>query len=316
MRATEGDGVGWFGKRPKAAQPVDRVEWVVATARQAFAQRGVESTIEHGPAPEDVTLSADGRRFPLHNLLVKTDGLTRSEAEKVIDDHVRSLAQEPSIFEPTRDELRSMIRTRLISNQNMRPDEPSFDYARPFADGVVVALCLDLPETVQTISDAGIADAGWDLDELYRWGQENTDRESVDEHDVLETGVHLLTGDSFFVASKATALDRAVPVTEFGTVFAIPHRHMLLALPLSPRAPLDGVRHLALITQRIARDPLPGGLISSDLFFTRHGLVSRVSETDAEGGVSIVVDDLFQQALEEVVERDAPESDGDEALRS
>ncbi|MEV7769328.1 hypothetical protein [Microbacterium sp. NPDC086615] len=198
----------------------------------------------------------------------------------------------------------------------MRPDEPSFDYARPFADGVVVALCLDLPETVQTISDAGIAEAGWDLDELYRWGQENTDRESVDEHDVLETGIHVLTGESFFVASKAIDLPRAVPVTEFGTVFAIPHRHLLLALPLSPREPLDGVRHLAMITQRIVRDPLPGGVISGDLFLTRHGLVSRVSETDAESNVAILVDDLFQQALEEVIERDAPESAGDEVLRS
>lgn len=308
--------MGWFGRRPKVAQPVDRVEWVVATARQAFAQRGVESTIEHGPAPEDVTLSADGRRFPLYNLLVKTEGLTLSEAEKVIEAHVRSLAQEPSIFEPTPDELRSMIRTRLISNQNVRPDEPSFDYARPFADGVVVALCVDLPETVQTISDAGIADAGWDLDELYRWGQENTDRESVDEHDVLETGVHVLAGESFFVASKATNLPRAVPVTEFGTVFAIPHRHLLLALPLSRREPLDGVRHLAMIAQRVARDPLPGGLISGDLFFARHGLVSRVSETDAEGRVAILVDDLFQQALEEVIESDASGSDGGGAARS
>ncbi|WP_158309747.1 hypothetical protein [Microbacterium testaceum] len=299
--------MGWFGRRPKAAQPVDRVEWVVATARQAFAQRGVESTIEHGPAPEDVTLFADGRRFPLYNLLVKTDGLTLSEAEKVIDAHVRSLAHEPSIFDPTPDELRSMIRTRLISNQNVRPDEPSFDYARPFADGVVVALCLDLPETVQTISDAGIATAGWDLDELYRWGQENTDRESVDERDVLETGVHILAGESFFVASKATNLPRAVPVTEFGTVFAIPHRHMLLALPLSRRDPVDGIHHVAAIMQRIVRDPLPGGLISRDLFFARDGLVSRVSETDAEGTVSLLVDGPFQSALEEVVEGDSSE---------
>lgn len=47
---------GLIRRRKDQPQPADRIEWVTATARRILAERGIETTIQHGDQPEDVTL--------------------------------------------------------------------------------------------------------------------------------------------------------------------------------------------------------------------------------------------------------------------
>ncbi|WZH37712.1 MAG: hypothetical protein PIR02_03400 [Microbacterium enclense] len=300
--------MAWFAKRTPKPHGNDRIAWMTATAQRLFAERGIETTISHGDTDLDVTLIAiDGQRYFLRNLLAATRDASPREAEQMARAHVESLAADATGHDVSRlsaEEVRQRIRTRLLSNRDLRPDEPRFDYARPFADGLVVALCIDLPHTVQTLGDSAVADLALDIDELYEQGQRNTDLEPIDEHDTLPGGVQIFAGASLFIASKAVHLPAVIAAPPQGIVFAVPHRNMLLAVPLTDADAITGVQHLVGITERVLGDAVPGGPVSSDLFFARDGRVSRITETDAAGTPHIVVEGDFHQALEELVARD------------
>jgi hypothetical protein len=170
--------MAWFAKRTPKPHGDDRTAWMTATAQRLFAERGIETTISHGDTDLDVTLIAiDGQRYFLRNLLAATRDASPREAEQMARAHVESLAADATGHDLSRlsaEEVRQRIRTRLLSNRDLRPDEPRFDYARPFADGLVVALCIDLPHTVQTLGDSAVADLALDIDELCEQGQRNT----------------------------------------------------------------------------------------------------------------------------------------------
>lgn len=296
--------MAWFGKRTPKSPPEGRTRWMTSTVQRFFVERGIETTIAVGDDDEDVTLHApDGRRYPLLGLLSTTRGLSTVEAEDAARAHVGSLVEDAGFDDVnllSADELRQRIRTRLISNRDLRPDELQFNYARPFAEGLVVALCIDLPQTVQTLGDTALANLALDIDELYAHGQQNTDLEPVEVREIIPGGVELIEGASLFTASKAINLDVVMDVPPTGVVFAVPHRHMLLAVALRGPNSLAAVQQLVGLVEKVLGDPAPGGLLSTELFFTRGGRVSRITETGATGTRVIVADD-FHQALEEIV---------------
>lgn len=299
--------MGLFGrKKEPAPQPADRFEWVTATARRLLAVQGIETTIEHGGRPEDVTLvGADTQRYPLFTVLAKTEGAAAVDAERIIAEHLSGLLSAASAPEPAdflADELRQRIRTRLLSSGDERPNEPTFHYARRFSDDIIMVLCIDLPESVIVVSDTNIGTLALSEEELYALGQSNTDREPTDERIEAPHGIEVIAGDSLFVASKAANLTAVVGSSPFGTLFTVPHRHMLIVLPITGPETLKAVEHLVGMTMRVIGDGLvPGGVISPNVHFFRGGEVSRVSTLDEAGNVGIHVDERLQQALEEAV---------------
>ncbi|MCT9622460.1 hypothetical protein [Curtobacterium sp. C2H10] len=86
-------------------------------------------------------------------------------------------------------------------------------------------------------------------------------------------------------------------------MFAIPHRHLLLAVPIRDASSITSVQMLAGLVVQVLTDGehgLPGGVLSPLLYFSRHGRVSAVSGFDDEtGAMRIEVDERFQEALEQ-----------------
>ena len=298
--------MGLFRRRKDEPQPPDRIEWVTSTARRIFAERGIETTIAHNAQPEDITLVAtDGQLYPLFNAFAKTHGATAEQASQILAEHIDNLLDAHSavsIEHLSAEELRQQARTRILPGGESRPNEPTFRYARPFSDGLILALCVDFPRSVQFITDANVDGLDLSLDELYAYGQLNTDREPVDERFEPSPGVQVFIGESLFTASKAANLPAVIGASPLGTLFTLPHRHMLIALPITGPETLTAVEHLVALTMQVlSSEPPPGGVISANVLFSRNQEVSRVSSIDEQGTVSIKVDERLQQALEEAI---------------
>jgi hypothetical protein len=295
--------VGLFGRRKAdGQQPADRVEWVTSTARRMLAERGVETTVAHGAKPEDVTLIAsDTQRYPLYNAIAKTEGASIGEATAIISAHLDGLLEKsPTIAELSADELRERIRTRILDAGPSAPGQPTFEYARPFAEGLIVVLCIDFPKSVSFVSDGSLADLALGLDELYALGQLNTDREPIDERFEPVPGLQAIAGDSLFIASKAANLPAVFGSAPHGTLFAVPHRQLLIALPITGAESVTALNDLVRLTLHIvSRGPHPGGIVSPDVYFSRDHVVERISSIDEEGSVSVVVGERLQRAFEE-----------------
>ncbi len=298
--------MGLFRRRKDQQQPTDRIEWITRTARQLFAERGIESTIEHGARPEDVTLvAADGQRYPLFNVFANTHDATADEASRKVAEHIDNLLDARSavpVEQLSAEQLRQQVRTRILPSEPTGPGEPTFGYARAFSDDLILALCVDYPTSVSFIADGDVDRLALSLDELYAFGQLNTDREPVDERLEPAPGIELIVGNSLFTASKAANLPAVIGASPFGTLFTLPHRHMLIALPITGPDTVSAVEHLVGVTMHVLRTaPPPGGVISADVLFSRNNEVTKVSSMDDEGAVSMVVDDRLQQALEEAL---------------
>ncbi len=155
---------------------------------------------------------------------------------------------------------------------------------------------------MQFVTDANVHTLALDLDELYALGQLNTDREPIDVRFEPAPGIHAILGDSLFTASKAANLPAVIGSAPFGTLFTVPHRPMLIMLPISGPETVPAVQQLLSMTMQTLRSgPQPGGVLSPDVHFSRNGQVSRVSSIDESGSVSINVDARLQQALEEAI---------------
>lgn len=298
--------MGLFRRRAQEPQPEDRIEWVTAIARRNLAERGIETTIEHAGEPEDVTLvAADGQRYPLFNAFAKTHGATADQAVQIVAEHIGNLIDArstPAIDRLSADELRGQVRTRILPGGEGAPGEPTFRYARRFTDELILVLCIDFPTTVQFVSDADVDRLAVGLDELYAYGQRNTDGEPVDRRFEPAPGIQVIVGDSMFTASKAANLPAVIGEAPRGALITIPHRHVLIALPVTGAETLPAVEQLLEITMQVLRSgPPPGGVVSADILFSRDGEVSRVSSIDDEGMVSIAVDERLQSALEEAI---------------
>jgi hypothetical protein len=203
----------------------------------------------------------------------------------------------------TADDVRGRIRTQLFrADHANRFTDATFRYARPFSDGIVVGLCLDFPDDVVTVTDDSLDGLPLTVDELYAYGQLNTDKEPVDERREVMPGLHLLAGESFFTAAKAANLPGVLGAAPFGTLFTIPQQHLLLALPITDERTLPMVEHLLGATiQVITGSSAPGGVLSADVHFSRGGEVTKMTSVGDDGRVVFAADARLGQAFEDAL---------------
>jgi len=164
----------------------------------------VTYTVEMAPEGFRLNLST-GLQMVLANLTEQAKRVDRAEWPTLVATYVARAQSQPTPPEHlSADELRTQVRTRLVPDTRDEWDGTS-TYARPFAPGIVQVLCVDYPQMVTTVSDKTLDKLALPLNELWQYGQANTDAEPIDEQDKLDDHVSLLAGGSFFVASKVAS---------------------------------------------------------------------------------------------------------------
>ena len=255
---------------------------------------GISATPHVDSHTGDIYLKVDGwRRINVENLIDELAQTDPSKHEVTIERWVAFIMEsgriaEQSVTDP--DELRQRVRTRIIPADLAA--NPHLSYARPFPGGLALALCLDFPNTVTTVSNGHLEKYPIGLDELYHWGQINTDNEAIDEHTTCGpfTGI---AGQSLFIASKAAHIASLVSTLHIdaphGLLFAIPDRSVLLYAPADPTSPthqfVSLVDYLRIdILQRL--HTMPARILSKDLFYCSpdgtFGAITRSGHPDVQ----------------------------------
>ena len=255
---------------------------------------GISATPHVDSHTGDIYLKVDGwRRINVENLIDELAQTDPSKHEVTIERWVAFIMEsgriaEQSVTDP--DELRQRVRTRIIP-ANLAAN-PHLSYARPFPGGLALALCLDFPNTVTTVSNGHLEKYPLSLDELYHWGQINTDNEAIDEHTTCGpfTGI---AGESLFIASKAAHIASLVSTLHIdaphGLLFAIPDRSVLFYAPADPTSPthqfVSLVDYLRIdILQRL--HTMPARILSKDLFYCSpdgtFGAITRSGHPDVQ----------------------------------
>ena len=255
---------------------------------------GISATPHVDSHTGDIYLKVDGwRRIAVENLIDELAQTDPSTHEVTIERWVAFIMESGRIAEQSvtdADELRQRVRTRIIP-ANLAAN-PHLSYARPFPGGLALALCLDFPNTVTTVSNGHLEKYPIGLDELYHWGQINTDNEAIDEHTTCGpfTGI---AGESLFIASKAAHIASLVSTFHIdaphGLLFAIPDRSVLLYAPADPTSPthqfVSLVDYLRIdILQRL--HTMPARILSKDLFYCSpdgtFGAITRSGHPDVQ----------------------------------
>ena len=255
---------------------------------------GISATPHTDEHTGSTHLEIDGwRRINVENLIDELAQTDPSKHEVRIERWVAFIMEsgriaEQSVTDP--DELRQRVRTRIIP-ADLAAD-PHLSYARPFPGGLALALCLDFPNTVTTVTNEHLDKYPLSLDELYHWGQINTDNEAIDEHTVCGpfTGI---AGESLFIASKAAHIASLVSTLHIdaphGLLFAIPDRSVLFYTPADPTSPthqfVSLVDYLRIdILQRL--HTMPARILSKDLFYCSpdgtFGAITRSGHPDVQ----------------------------------
>jgi len=199
---------------------------------------GIDATPQVDPKTNGYILTVDTMHFNVENLLSDLSRIDPVKHQEQIERWVAFMIEtlrmpEYSLNDP--DELRRRIRTRIIRS-GQSSDLP-ITYIRPFTDGLAKALYLDFPNSVSLVTDQSLARYPLSVDELFYYGQINTDNEPIDTKQQVGPFTELL-GESPFIAGKAANIGALVNNLQIdaphGLFFAIPQRSVLLYAPIDP----------------------------------------------------------------------------------
>lgn len=291
------------GNEPTVSTDAERCRQVRQLALESLARRGIQVR----PAPQDTVgddwfVDQAGNQYRLYNIQRQCAQRPRAEWVSAVEFHFDqqfASTSDPGVAGLSDAEFLAQVRTRL-----QPPDTSgimSMRYARPAFDGLVAELSRDLPTVVKTVGDDAVA--GRDLDFLYEVGQRNTDAEPVTVQ-ALNRNVLALTGDSFFIASKALNMLRLVErvlggAAPLGVVFSVPHRSLLF-LHAVGEFTSDAVGWLASVTVGQTENP-PGGAVSRDTYFWHGGAVQRITRVDTQArSISLLRDGAFAEAMSQL----------------
>lgn len=269
-------------------------------AREAFAARGVEVTVEPGRMT-----TASGTRFGLTNLAAVCHNDKRGPRSwrELVDAHVdrvlRSLNGPQALRTLPRDQLMAQLYPRFI------PSDPkslkAFGYGPPSVPGLLEVLALDLPETVDMLTADSVAGLG-DVADLRERAFQNLRAVGVDTHKVVQgkdgSRFDVLMGGSYFIASLALVVDEVVgrftrssPAPD-GILVALPHRHQLVFHVVRDMSVAPSLHAMAAFAAA-GFDRSPGAL-SPAVFWWRQGSFTEVARQD-DAGMHIT---LTQEAMD------------------
>lgn len=286
---------------------VDPLEGIIQLAVVRFRARGLNVfTMPGTSGAETVLIDQTGRQFPLHNLVAHA--ITKPwGSEDLVDavvahvDAVIAAASAPPPSDLPDDQLLQRVRIRLMPEGIRRT--MSVNYARPFAPGLIVVLCVDNPTDISFLTDDLLA--GRDVAALFNAGFLNVLAEPTDAVHEPAPGVQTILGDSFFTASKVVGMSRLVgtelPAAPRGVVFGVPHRHLLYAHVVAGPGLIPAVNAIATLVAGNATQDAPGGPISTKIYYWRDGVVDEIGSADPDGVVRMAPSERFVQVMNESV---------------
>jgi hypothetical protein len=291
--------VSLFRRRRPDPGPWD----LAAEAAAAFGRAGLPVSV----APEGDLVTADGRRFGLHNLRLVLESTPRARWRAVVDRHARTMAAAVRADDPASlEEVADILLPRVVDAGVAGGTLPARALAagRPLAPGLCVLPALDRPETVATLT-AVEALGGWDA--IWPVATANLRRLPLPEHLVVDTEtvpsarVHVFRSEDFFGASRVLDLDHLLAATlrlerpAQGTLVVLPNRHVLAAHVVESAAVLRAVP--ALLAFAEAQADGPGPLSPHVYHRSADGRLEQVSSRDADGAVHVDATGSLGQAL-------------------
>ena len=287
--------MGLFSRRK--AEPEKRAELeqlIVAT----FARHGATGElVRDSDDPLNTALHTPDRQvWGFANLMLRLLDQPERTWRQVVETHVAAILAPKETVDLGTGAGRAMLRARLFADDG--PTVRDLAYALPWAPGIVEILCIDRPDTVQTVADSDVA--GLDVDELRAMGRRNLQAEGIDERVELAPGIHVVSGGSLFVASRLLDpefLDDLLRGAPRGIVVGIPDRHTLLHHAVLGPESADPITTMASLVGHIDRDQRPGGLLSPFLYYLTRDGVQQITAYTEDGEMAITAEGAFLDAI-------------------
>ena len=259
-------------------RPVD-FDFMAADEWLAFHCEVYDAVAELGLSVASIDPGAirlrNGHSLALLQLAQHCHGRPRNDWSALILGHIRTMVTH--LDHPS--ELASMIDLRL----RLVPDTPADAGAlralgaRPFADGIVQVLAVDVDDAVRCVSSDEIVALGWDLDEAWASAKVQTELlETPDEIHVIDIGgadmIHVF-GERPYTAGRVGIIDDVIAeyadIGDNGAIVSLPLRHSVLVHPIDDAAVRGAIGGMIPITRQLHQQG-PGS-VSPHLYWWRRG---------------------------------------------
>lgn len=206
-------------------------------------------------------ISAGEAEYGLHNLVQMCRGESRRSTEAQVREFfvgVKATFEEQSEMD-TRPNY-SQIKLRLMPLE-MQPEFSMVEF--PVCDAFQTLLAYDNPRTVTMFSSEAMESLPFTKAEIWDLALKNVLAEDPPEHALIQnrpTKYHLLMGDSFFVASRALAIEQLLERrADHGVIFGVPNRHTLLYHVMGDGSTPEAINRMMMMTQKHFEDG-PGSI--------------------------------------------------------
>jgi len=177
-------------------------------------------------------------------------------------------------------------------------------------EGVLTVLVLDLPSTVIILQPEDVAK--WEISEedLFTLGFKNTfannsvdvTQEKFDDNATLwmiGSDTHLFAGAYIYNLPKYQKL-----IGKYGTLIAIPHRHMILAFPINDNAVISAINQLIIITDGLYKQG-PGSISPNIFWYDNKKFINLPYKLDLkEKSIGFSPPEEFIEILNQVAEQE------------
>ena len=203
----------------------------------------------------------------------------------------------------SREELLAAVRVRLLHESGI--EFFGIDYASRIGSDLIAVLCVDLPDTVEYLTNETVALHG--ARPLFDAGYRNVMAEKIDVIEELSPSVKILVGDSFFTASKALGMSQlagtVLPAAPHGMLFGVPHRHMIIAHAVDGENSVEAMSLLSKAVAHYAGQDGVGGPISTSTYFFHDGVIDLASLVGDDGTFHVLGSSRFGEKVNELVSR-------------
>jgi hypothetical protein len=271
-----------------AMRSAEEYETFVALVEADLRGRGEEVRIEDGVAHTSGEL-LDGGHFGLQNVAQRCARALPEAWPELVKAHFDAViaTMGPGAGKPDMSDL-ERVRTQLRAR--LYPALPVLDrtFGWPLTEELFLALAVDLPTSVVTVSRA--ERAAWSIDDeaLGRLAMDNLAREAPARESTAEAGdgvvIRIVEGESMFTATRAVALFDGDAHREhpFGALVVVPTRHVFAWVQIESMKELDAVAVLAAVAEGAHREG-PGS-ITEQVYWVHQGKWHLVQTARNEDG--------------------------------